>query len=200
MKKRFLPVLLPVVLLLPGGLFAQTAYTVQAEGSKVAVEGTSSLHSWTAAVNSFEGSAAFPGGFGQKTGESPGKVTLKFTVKSMDGGRGEAMNKKIMNALKQDSHPFIEFVSEGPLEVTASSQGFEVLAKGKLAMAGETREAGISLSAQPIDDGKFRFQGKHSMKMSAFNIEPPSAMFGQIVTGDEITVVFDLVFVSASQP
>ncbi len=32
-------------------------------------------------------------------------------------------------------------------------------------------------------------------KPTYFNISPPTAMFGQIETGNEITVVFDLVFI-----
>lgn len=37
-------------------------------------------------------------------------------------------------------------------------------------------------------------QGSKSLKLADFQVEPPTAMFGQIVTGDEISVVLDLYF------
>jgi len=36
--------------------------------------------------------------------------------------------------------------------------------------------------------------GNEPMKMTDFGIEPPSALFGQIQTKDEIVVVFTLVY------
>jgi hypothetical protein len=35
-------------------------------------------------------------------------------------------------------------------------------------------------------------KGSKKIKMTDFNVEPPSFMFGSVKTGDEITVTFDV--------
>ena len=39
-----------------------------------------------------------------------------------------------------------------------------------------------------------KIKGEKVIKLQDYDIEPPSAMFGQIVVGDEVVVKFDLVF------
>ena len=40
-------------------------------------------------------------------------------------------------------------------------------------------------------DGSVQVTGSVSMKMSEFGIEPPTAMFGTLTTGDEVTIEFN---------
>ncbi|MEL6194250.1 MAG: YceI family protein, partial [Bacteroidota bacterium] len=54
------------------------------------------------------------------------------------------------------------------------------------------KEVEISLSGKLLDQA-FTFEGEYAMKMSDFGITPPSAMFGQIQTDDDVLVKFSLV-------
>ncbi len=155
----------------------QATYTL-AEGSRIWVEGTSTLRDWQAEVTNFSGTINT-----NATGEIT-KVSLSMDVKTMEGGRGPDMNAKIYKALLAEEYPQMTF--EG--EEAASQQG-DVGSMGVLSLAGMKKE--IQVSAQGgVSSGQLT--GKHSLKFSDFNIEPPSALFGQIVCHDEMTIMFDL--------
>jgi polyisoprenoid-binding protein YceI len=66
-------------------------------------------------------------------------------------------------------------------------------ATGTVEIAGVRRPITFDLNLT-FAENAFRLQGSQSLKMSEFEIEPPTAMFGQIVTGDEIVVELDLLF------
>ena len=63
-----------------------------------------------------------------------------------------------------------------------------------ITIAGEQRKLNLSAAIRQ-SNGTISIKGKKELKLSDFNISPPAAMFGQIETGNEITVVFDLVFI-----
>ena len=44
-----------------------------------------------------------------------------------------------------------------------------------------------------MEDGAFKFTGSKSFKMTEYEIKPPTAMFGQIETGDEVNIIFDII-------
>ena len=50
------------------------------------------------------------------------------------------------------------------------------------------------LQALRNQEGNIQIAGKHKITLQDYNMEPPTAMFGTIVVGDDVTVNFDLVF------
>ncbi|UZR96033.1 YceI family protein [Chondrinema litorale] len=183
------------------GVFAQSGTFKLTSESEVSVDGSSTLHSWKTAVNTVEGELQAGNKFAKmklKEGEEVGTVALKFEVASMDGGRGDAMNDKITNAFKASENPYIEFKSTEPAVISSITNKvdniFLITSKGELSMAGKTQPVEIQLEGKFIDANTIQFTGKREMKMSDFGIEQPSAMFGTIVAGDDITVNFDLKF------
>ncbi|MBX2871293.1 MAG: YceI family protein [Saprospiraceae bacterium] len=166
--------------------------------SSISIEGTSTFHDWTAKVGEFSGTLSLSEPFSADEDKqlAVNKVDLAFQAESIDGGRGAAMNKKIKAALKSTEHPAITFaIAEA--QVLTLTEG-KLAVAGALQMAGVTKEINLELESQPNEDGMMAFTAKYPMKLSAFEIEPPSAMFGQIVTGDDITIVFDLKFSAAN--
>ncbi|MEZ5044534.1 MAG: YceI family protein [Saprospiraceae bacterium] len=172
-----------------------TAYQI-AEGSTTTIKGTSSFHDWAASVGEFSGQLQLSEAFNATKAKAlkVEKIALSFQVASMDGGRGAAMNKKIFAALKSTEHPVISFdVAEAQVAaIQKTADGFTLDITGTLKMAGVAKPVSLSLKGMQSADGQLSFAGEYPMKMSTFDIEPPSAMFGQIVTGDDITIVFDL--------
>ncbi|WP_020528818.1 YceI family protein [Flexithrix dorotheae] len=167
--------------------------------SKASVTGTSTLHDWTGEVNEMEGSASFSKSIVKKlkAGETIEGIELKFKVASIDGGRGDTMNNKIVKAFGDDN-PYIIFQSSEPAKITEvndkTAGTFKIVSKGKLTMAGVSKDVEIELEGKKLDSGDFQFTGEKALKMSDYGMERPSAMFGQIVTGDDITAKFDLTF------
>ncbi len=170
-------VLLALCAMLP--LHGQTTYEINSDDSKVWVDGTSTLKKWTATVQTMSGSIHV-----DSTGQVS-TVRLSFDATTMDGGRGADMNKKIYKALKADQYPQITFEGTG-----AASNGHDLAATGTIHIGGEKMETSIQ------GDGALtaRLTGSKALKLSEFSIEPPTAMFGQIVTHDDITIHFDLSF------
>lgn len=194
-----LPVLTAICCISLGGYLSAQSYKVQT-GSKAFVDGTSTLHNWTSEVKELSGEIAFLPEFLQKSpasGNAISQVNLKFKVESMDGGRGATMNNKIFAALQATSHPYITFQSTAPVVCTgvkdAAAKVYNFKAKGNLTIGGVAKAVEVLLEGKPAGTGQYQFSGSHSFKMSDFNIEPPSAMFGQIVCGDDVTFRFELV-------
>lgn len=162
---------------------------------EVSVTGSSSLHDWTATVN--------------KVIDIPPTMTLELAEgaviksfgfkaegKSMDGGRGSTMNNKIYKAVKCDVHPYISYAQAGPAKLKMVEKGqYKLVSKGKVSIAGKEKEIEVEVTAS-LKDGVLTFKGEKPMKLSDFEIEPPSALFGQIETKDDITVHFTVNYVA----
>ena len=168
-----------------------------ASDSEFTIEGTSTLHNWTVQASEIEGQITlgedFVFGELPNEGAKISQLNLKVAVGSMDGGK-EVMNGKMHRALQKDTHPYILFDLESAevQTINSESNSVELEAKGSLSIAGVSQPAVLSVVGKE-EDSEWVFSGKHPIKMSDFNIEPPTAMFGQIVTGDEVQVSFKLI-------
>ncbi|WP_318312824.1 YceI family protein [Flagellimonas crocea] len=167
-------------------------FTLSGSEGEVLVTGTSTLHDWEEVAEQKSGSIGL-----DNTGELPQISTLKFVVEaeSLKSGKG-AMDKNTYKALETGKHKQIIFElnqvkSISP--VTSSSNKYKVLASGKLTIAGSTNTIDLPLN-MTIDNGKVLLEGKKSLKMTDYNIEPPKALLGTITTGDEIEVHFNTVW------
>ena len=165
-----------IVLLFAVTMAQAQSFKIDTSNSKVVVEGTSNLRDWSASVGEFSGVLELD------DAGNPAKVKLTLQVLSMDGGRGADMNAKIYKALKSEEHPVIIF------ESTSIDPG-TMTATGTLAMAGQQKD--ISVQGQ-IDLNEGRLTSTKDLKLSDFEIEPPSALFGQIKCRDEIKIMFDI--------
>lgn len=177
-------------------IMAQTSYQLAGESS-ITIHGASTLHDWKATVPDYEGSFQMTDALSKKKIKESTAVesaVLKFKVESIDGGRGPSMNKKIKTALLSTAHPQIVFELSEPAKITAvTNDMFTLEAKGQLSIAGASQAVTLQLEGQRQDNGNLHFTTEKPLKMSDFKIEPPSAMFGQIVTKDDIKVAFDLI-------
>lgn len=159
--------------------------------AQVTVTGGSTLHDWTVTCGAVED---YPSSLELLLKEGGAIETFAFSVevKSMEGGRGSIMNTKILNALKAEEHPHIKYRQTAPAAISqVDSEGnFKLVSKGILQMAGVEKEVSVNVEGI-FKGGVLSFKASHPMKMSDFEIEQPSAMFGQIQTKDDITVNFD---------
>lgn len=169
-----------MILLLFGTSFfavGQATYHL-GEKSKLQIEGTSTVHDWTVTAHTIEGSL-------QADGTTLKEVDFEVMVADIKSERGATMDKKMHAALRKDTHPKVNFslkeLKEGGLLI------------GTLAIAGHKKEVEIASMADFSNDSVVMV-GEHRIALKDFQIEPPTAMFGQVVVGDEVTVKFDLVF------
>lgn len=168
------------------------------EETKMTITGTSTIHDWTSDVTQVDGSMvieekALKRGT-LKKGDRIERVEIIVPVKSIVSPRGATMDKKTYNALKSEEHPNIRFLLIDNKVTGIDGDTILISAKGDLTIAGYTNTISMEVKGVPKDDGAFLFKGGKELNMVDYEIEPPSAMFGQIVTGEEVTINFEVVF------
>ncbi|MFH6603562.1 YceI family protein [Maribacter algicola] len=181
MKQNIVVVFFMFVLVGLTPLMAQETYGLSSE-SKLTIEGTSTVHDWTVTANTIQGKL-------RAQGTSLEEIEFQVDVADIKSERGATMDKKMYNALKKEEHPKVLFVLN---EV----KGQNVLS-GTLTIAGNAKKVDIECKILASSD-EVKISGEHRIALKDFNIEPPTAMFGQVIVGDDVTVKFDLVFKSES--
>lgn len=156
------------------------------DNSSIKIEGTSSLHDWHCDVNDITGNTDVSIEGNNITAIN--SLELTFVVKGIKSGKG-AMDKNIYSALKEKSNPTITFKSTS---ASVDSNG-KVKAEGQLTIAGSTKNVTL-IAASSVEGGKVTFEGKTTFNMTEYSIEPPTAMFGTITTGDEVSIVYSASF------
>jgi polyisoprenoid-binding protein YceI len=161
------------------------SYTFESS-SKIWVEGTSTIHDWECEVGQFAGSVtadAAEAGFASLTATS-----LAVPVQGIDCDNG-TMNGKLRDAL--GSTPVRYDLASADVGEVGADGWFTINTTGRLTIAGATQPVEMSVKAKALDGNRFRFVGQHALKMTDYGVDPPTAMFGTLKTGDEVTVHFD---------
>ena len=172
---------------------------VSNEDTKMTVSGTSTLHDWTSDVTTVTGFVEL--GDKQlkkgkvKKGDAIDAVNIVVPVKSIISPRGSTMDKKTYNALKHEEHPEIKFNLKDCKIERVESDIFSVNAEGSLNIAGVTKKVAFPVEGKFLADDKMSFTGAYKLNMVEYDMEPPSAMFGQIETGEEVEIKFELIVV-----
>ena len=171
----------------------QTTYKLQPPSS-IEISGTSTLSDWVVKSQQISGEMTFTGSTkgATSTNGTVSNANATLDVLTIHSEKGETMDNKMYAALKNEEHPRITFSLTQPLKVMTAQSTMQ--ATGDVELAGVKRPMTFALNLVSMADNSFRFKGTASLKLSDFSIEPPTAMFGQIETGDEITVQLDLTF------
>jgi polyisoprenoid-binding protein YceI len=155
-------------------------------GSVIKIEGTSTMHAWTMEGTTIKGEINAPT---PDNWNAPAKAAVAIPVTSIKSEHSK-MDKLMAAALKADKNPEIcyEMTSATPKNVTASS--FVLQTRGKLTIAGVTRDLNLDVQGSRNADGRYVLVGSAPLKMTAFGIKPPTAMLNTIKTGDDVKVTF----------
>ena len=192
-----IPGLILLLALLPMAAFSQNAQFTLGENSSMVIKGTSSIHDWEANVEKMDLSVDLkPTTLSGDDISSPvSTLSLTVPVSSIESGKG-GMNRKIYGALKEKDHPNIMFnLKSAELADTAmtdSLTSFTLNLTGNMNIAGTVKEVTFPVEGIPQADGSYRFTGSYEMNMKNYNVDPPSAMFGAIKSGEVVTIEFDV--------
>jgi polyisoprenoid-binding protein YceI len=167
-------------------------------GSKMKIDGTSSIHDWTVESGIVAGSMELDAAFvANPTAAKPGKIAAKvettIPVRSLKSGT-KAMDDRMYDAMKQTKFPKIEYrLTELTLKETPkSAEGpFNFDSKGELSLSGVTNKVSFPVTMTRTDK-TMKTSGSTSVKMTSFGIEPPG-MVVLIKTGDEVKLTFEWV-------
>jgi polyisoprenoid-binding protein YceI len=154
--------------------------------------GTSTLHNWEMSAHQLQGSAQFDIEGGQLNSVSA--LTFILPVKNLKGEK-DGMNDNAYDALKADKYRDIRFVMTNSKLENNGGGKYTIHATGNLTIAGATKPINMDVKAQVNSDGTVGCTGTYALKMSEYNIDRPSFMFGAMKTGDALTLSYSLVFV-----
>ena len=164
--------------------------------STIHISGTSTLSDWVVKSQQVSGEmmVAPPAKKADRNAVPAGTIKnakVILEVAGIKSEKGETMDNKMYVALKEENHPQIAFVLTRPVELVTVPA--TISAAGEVTLAGVTRPMTFDLKLTH-EEGVFHLQGSRPLKLSDFEIEPPSAMFGQIVAGNDIVVELNLFF------
>ena len=172
---------------------AGTRQYTAAVGGNLVINGTSTLHNWTAKTTALTGNAVLAGKW---TGR--GKAALKLqsinlviAVKSIKSSEGGGMDDTMYSALDLKHHALITYeLTKAHLltRPTTATAAAVFSTTGTLRVDGVTKTVPLVLTATPTPDGGLTITTKLKLKMTVFGVKPPTAMFGVIRSGNAITV------------
>ncbi len=159
---------------------------------KVTISGTSNLHDWDEQVNKV---AAFANISRNTDGTlNIESFSVTMDVYSIKSHEGSIMDRNTYKALKAADHPEISYVLTAPaLSISINGGSYTLTAKGSLTIAGVKKEVIMVVKILP-ENGKIVFEGNQKIAMTDYGITPPTAMFGALKTGNEITINYQMTF------
>ncbi len=174
----------------------ETARVTVTSDSKLTIDGTSNLHSWSckaeqlnAAIDIDRAAAADLAGAPPK---SLKRVEVKVPVKSIKCGHG-GMDDNLYKALKADDSPEVRYILATFDAVPGDAKDtFTLKTVGTLTVAGKENSVAMEIAATRLPDGTIKVTGEVPIKMTDYGIKPPTAIFGRLKTGDEVKVSFEL--------
>ncbi|HET7710532.1 MAG TPA: YceI family protein [Thermoanaerobaculia bacterium] len=186
-----------ITLLIAAAAFATATVRFGTATSTVSIKGTSTLHEWEMKGSTIRGSidlspelvAATTPEAWTDTASRPVTVNVTIPVTSLRSQHGK-MDTLMQEALKTKANPEIRYQLTSAGILRGGTDTFVVRTRGKLTIAGVTRDVAMDVAAARQGDKSYVLTGETPIKMTEFGIKPPTAMLGTIRTGDQVKVAF----------
>lgn len=209
MNRRLLLNVGKLLLLLAAAPLVASAQTTRLDsqtGSKVRIEGTSTMHDWQVEGKLIGGYIEAGPGFPLEPGQEakPGKVEAKveafIPVRSLASVQKDGkpystkMDDVMYEKLQQTKHRNIQFrLSELGLKEPpkAKDAPYVMDAKGELVVAGVTNQISMPVFVTPLGNNKVKIAGNTATKMTTFGISPPAPLGIVLKTGDDVKLFFE---------
>ena len=176
--------LISIMLLSTGVLTAQVLKIVP-KSSSITINGTSNLHDWKSKSEQVKGELVLTGNDQVKS------FSLEIPVASIKSGE-RMMDSKTYEAFDSSKNPNIAFRLTDVSNLQIIGDKVDVVFNGNLTMAGATRKVAIKATGKNTKSGTYIFNGNVSLKMTDFQMKPPTALLGAIKVGDGIKLDFDI--------
>jgi polyisoprenoid-binding protein YceI len=165
---------------------AQKAYNLAANTS-FEVDGTSTMHDWEMKSGAKTGTANFTVTAGKLVDIKDINITLP--VESIKSEK-TSMDKVAYEALKTDKNKNIKYVLKSADKVNETTWNLT----GVYTIAGVSKELKTQVKTIVAANGAVTIQGSNKITFTQFGMKSPTAMFGAIKTGEDLTVKFNLNF------
>jgi hypothetical protein len=173
-----------------GPLRAQDAYLLADPDIKIL--GTSNLHNWSMEARDLSCSAKFT--FGSTAGSPPTALNsfdLTIPVHNLKSGES-SMDSRAYTAMKADKFATITYAQESAVILPGQNGQFQIKSTGNLTIAGVTQSVVVTAGCHANPDGSITCSGSQPIKMTDYQLKPPTFMLGALKTGDALTINFSL--------
>ncbi len=180
-----------VIVLLATSIGQAQTKLKQTTGSKIQVDGTSSMHDWTMNGSNPSCEATF---ILDENGGITSVNALRFSmqVKALKSSKS-GLDKNAYSTLKADKFDKITYTMISATPVQANGNSFVIKTTGNLVVAGVTKKTDLQTTCTKNSNGTYTCTGTKDLKMTDFNLEPPSFMFGAMKTGDELIIKYEII-------
>lgn len=167
-------------------------------GSKIKLDGTSTVHDWTVESGIVGGFIEFASDYpldpakATPAGTITPKVQVTVPVSSLKSGK-KLMDEIMHDNLKIKDNPLIKYtLSEWKPRDRKAGDPLQFDTKGDITVAGVTKSIDMVVTLAP-DGNKLKATGSKDLKMTDFGMKPPapSIGLGLIKTADEVKVTFE---------
>jgi len=182
------------------GLRAQDLYKLS--GSKensIKVLGTSNVHDWTMEAQNPTAEALFSTlASDEDIPKSLNSLSFSVGAKSLKSDR-TSMDNRTYKTIKADTYPKITFKLVSSVITPVRKNVFLIKATGTLTIAGTSKTILMQVNGSMNGDNSITCSGQQKIKLTDFNIQPPSFMMGAMKVGDDLTIQYGLTFKKATQ-
>jgi len=169
-------------------LNAQVKY--HASYTKISIAGTSTLHNWD--MNSEKADCDISFNFDGANITSLSSLVFTVQAETLKSDH-KGLDKNAYKALNIEKYPVISFSSNFANIRSNGPNSYVISAKGKLTISGVSKEVWLAgVTTINPSDMSVQTVGSAKIKMTEYNVAPPTFMFGAMKTGDEITVKFNV--------
>ncbi len=187
---KFKALLLLLSLFSLGLLIGQPVdYAIEGKNT-MTIKGTSNMHDWESSVEKVDGDVAIA--FSEDGWMNIQRLTVWIDVKSLKGSKGSKMDKLTRKALKADAYPRITYSMEKINSIEKTDDGFMINAMGNLTIAGTPKIIDLEIKGKLLPNGAILFESTKALKMTDFNVEPPTALLGVLKTRNEVLISFSI--------
>jgi polyisoprenoid-binding protein YceI len=176
-------------------------YQFDNANSTMTVYGSSNVRDWDMNVTQIDGSVQLADAEEKEEGPalpSIQNIQVEIPVQKMESSK-DRLQRHAHDALKKEEYPTISFSASDVDVSSAAADSFSVVANGDLTIKGNTHSVTLSAKGVRQSDGTLRVVGGHELKLSTFEVERPSLMFGAIKVDDPVRVGFDVVLTPRAQ-
>jgi len=182
---------LAILISIASTLNAQTTLRCETASSSAVIYGTSNLHDWEMTATEFTSQAKVEIKSGTSVTISEGSILFKaMKIRSESSG----MDKKAQEALKAESNPDITFTTTAPVTLTLSGNKASGNITGTLQLAGIRKTITVPVTIEIETSAKMVMTSNIKIKMTDYQMEPPTAVFGTIKCGDTVEVKLKMVY------
>jgi polyisoprenoid-binding protein YceI len=181
--------------LLVGSLHAQNAIRYEAQpGSKIKIEGTSTIHDWKVDCAMIGGFMELEPSFDAdlKTPTPATKVEVSIPVRQLKASEGKRMDNVMYEHLKLNDNPLVKYQLLKLTPKAGAPSQFD--AQGALTISGVTRTNTMPVTFERMDKTKIKVKGNTTVKMTDYGVQPPApSILGMslIRTGDDVKLTFE---------